>query len=263
MIISLRMKSSCRFLLSIGLALPLTATAQTLATPPASPPQAKVAAKPAPAKPKESAANTVAKAAPTAAPKPAAAPPKASGEVPQVPVPVQESKIQRLISEREQLILKYDYLKTQESSFWGNASKKDMVAVLDALKEVLNKDSEIIQAVSEQTLEARRAAALRAAELQKETERLNSQVKGDKRMVTDNIYDLKATLQNAQNLNRRRERQIRELEEKVAAVGEAKFEHDAIAAIFAMLSMVLIGYVVHLRGKMKNRPITKKRMKKA
>lgn len=233
--------------------------AQTLATPPgqtvpASTPKTKPAPTPA-AKPKAAVANTAVTATPKQTPAPVV-------EAPETATPYVEAKLQRLISEREQLVLKYDYLKVQESSLWGNASKKDMIAVIDALKEVLKKDSEIIQAVGEQSLENRRASALRAAELQRETKRLNNQVQGDKRMVTDNIYDLKASLENAQNLIRRRGVQIKQLEEKVARVSDAKFEHDAIAAFFAMLSLVLVGYVVRLRGKISKAPVAASRYKK-
>ncbi|MFC6999651.1 hypothetical protein [Rufibacter roseus] len=278
------MKVPARLLFLLSLAYTANVNGQTLASPPALPATSKVVtptpkpvSAPAPkpmvvstapktlAAPKPQVASTTSKVQTVATSKPAAAPsltPDAA-EAPVVKLTAAESKIQQLITEREQLVLKYDYLKAQENSFWGNASKKDMKAVIDALKEVLQKDTEIIHAVSEQTLEARRLAAKRAAELEYETKRIANQVQGDKRLVTDNIFELKASLENSRNLVRRREKQIKDLEEKLVVSADAKFEHDAIAAFFAMLSLVLVGYISWLRGKLNRVQAPKKKLKKA
>ncbi|MGV3539892.1 MAG: hypothetical protein ACO1OQ_08785, partial [Rufibacter sp.] len=194
------------------------------------------------------------KPAVAAAAKPAPSTAPATGQTPEVPkptVPASQAKIENLITDREQLVLKYDYLKTQGNNFWGKASKEDMRAVIEALKEVLQKDEEIIHAVEQANLETRRSVAKRAAELEAEARKLNSQVQGDKRVVTDNIYSLKASLANAQNLARRRERQIREMEERLEEANDAKFEHDAIAAFLAMFTLVLAGYIVRLKSQNK------------
>ncbi|ALJ00501.1 hypothetical protein [Rufibacter tibetensis] len=159
------------------------------------------------------------------------------------------TKVDRLITEREQLVLKYDYLKTQGNNFWGKASKEDLLLVVEALKEVLQKDEQIIQAVEQANLETRRSVAKRAAELEAESKRLNNQVKGDKRVITDNIYEMRASVTNAQNLLKKKDRQIRDLEEQLQDSKDAKFDHDAIAAFFAMLSLVLVGYIIKLRNK--------------
>ncbi|GGK68832.1 hypothetical protein ACD591_17405 [Rufibacter glacialis] len=171
---------------------------------------------------------------------------------PKPAAPRRESKVDRLITEREQLVLKYDYFKTQSNNFWGKASKEDMRAVIEALKEVLQKDEQIIQAVEQANLETRRSVAKRAAELEKESKLLNNQVRGDKRVITDNIYDLKASVSNAQNLLKSKDRKIKDLEEKLQDSKDAKFEHDAIAAFFAMLCLLLIGYIIRLRGQVAN-----------
>ncbi|RNI30546.1 hypothetical protein EFB08_04645 [Rufibacter latericius] len=160
------------------------------------------------------------------------------------------SKVDRLITEREQLVLKYDYLKTQGNNFWGKASKEDLLAVVEALKEVLQKDEQIIQAVEQANLETRRAVAKRAAELEAESKKLNSQVQGDKRVITDNIYDLKSSLSNAQNLLRNKDRKVKDLEEELQTSKDAKFEHDAIAAFFAFLCIGLVVYIVRLRNQL-------------
>ncbi|KAA3438293.1 hypothetical protein [Rufibacter hautae] len=176
----------------------------------------------------------------------------AAAESPNKPSAVTQrlSKVDRLIIEREQLVLKYDYLKTQSNNFWGKASKEDLLAVVEALKEVLQKDEQIIQAVEQSNLETRRAMAKRAAELEAESKKLNSQVRGDKRVITDNIYDLKTSLANAQNLLRNKDRKVKDLEEQLQASKDARFDHDAIAAFFAMLCLVLVGYIVRLRGQL-------------
>ncbi len=200
-----------------------------------------------------------AKPASTAVAKPQAASQAAAQDSTSRPAPRPQSKVDRLITEREQLVLKYDYLKTQENNFWGRASKEDMIAVIDALKDILRKDEQIIHAVEQANLETRRNVARRAAELEAEAKKLNSQVQGDKRVITDNIYDLKSSVTNAQNLLKRKDRQIKDLEEQLQTSKDQKFEHDAIAAFFAMLCVLLGGYILRLRGKLAN--YTQKKVK--
>lgn len=236
--------------------LPLAVLGQTLSTPPKKTvaPAAKQAADPAlTAKvnaliKKQSSVTATSTTHTAAAPAQSAAADQPT-ETPK-PAPVPESKVDRLITEREQLVMKYDYLKTQETNFFGKASKEDLQAVIEALKEVLKKDEQIIQAVEQANLETRRSVAKRAAELEAEAKKLNNQVQGDKRVVTDNIYELKASLANAQNLNRRRDRQLKEMEERLETANDAKFEHDAIAAFLAVASMALVWYIMRLRSQL-------------
>ncbi|WP_148041398.1 hypothetical protein [Rufibacter immobilis] len=235
--------------------------AQTLATP-AAKEQSSATAKPQDAKlgakinaliKKQAPAPATAQAKPATPATPAAAAASSSEDTAApktAPITAKESRVDQLITEREQLVLKYDYLKTQSNNFWGKASKEDMRAVIEALKEVLQKDEQIIHAVEQANLETRRNVAKRAAELEAEARKLNTQVLGDKRVVTDNIYDLKSSLTNAQNLIKRRDREIKDLEEQLQSSKDAKFEHDAIAAFFAMLALVLVGYIVRLRNKL-------------
>jgi hypothetical protein len=271
------MKLFSTALIAFGLALPgLSAQAQTLATPPAKE-TAPVAKKQDPklgakindiikkqpaATPPQGTKPTTPKPASTAAATTSSTqtPVTEEADKPAPPKPRPQSKVERLITEREQLVLKYDYLKTQNNNFWGKASKEDLIAVVDALKEVLQKDEQIIQAVEQANLETRRAVAKRAAELEAQTKQLNTQVQGDKRMISDNIYDLRTSLNNSQNLLRRKDREIRDLEEQVQTVKDAKFEHDAIAAFFAMLCLVLVGYIVRLRSQL-GRSTAKQRAK--
>ncbi|GAB2536296.1 hypothetical protein [Rufibacter soli] len=258
------MKALFTGLFAANLFLSLAAHSQTLATPPAAQTKSPATASPKPAStklgekvnalinkqtPAKPATASATEAATAAQPKKAATPSTPEAK-PAAPAVRPESKVERLITEREQLVLKYDYLKTQGSNFWGKASKEDMRAVIEALKEVLQKDEQIIHAVEQANLETRRSVAQRAAQLEAETKKLNNQVQGDKRVVTDNIYDLKTSLNNARNLTKRKDRVIKDLEEQVQTAKDAKFEHDAIAAFFAMFSLLLVGYIVRLRGQM-------------
>ncbi|MDX5436319.1 MAG: hypothetical protein LPK03_03955, partial [Pontibacter sp.] len=58
----------------------------------------------------------------------------------------QEDKLTRLMSEREQLVLEYQYYKQQNSSFWGTQSKKDLLNIIETLKKIINLDSELVAA---------------------------------------------------------------------------------------------------------------------
>ncbi|WP_207430730.1 hypothetical protein [Sabulibacter ruber] len=260
--------------IALGMMVPVeVAFAQTLATPPAAvkPASSSATSKQQETKkqqdaklgakinalikkqPSSTPATTAAKQSSTATPSSpkTAAPTQAAAQdsAPKTP-PRPLSRVDRLIIEREQLVLKYDYLKAQENNFWGKASKEDMIAVIDALKDILRKDEEIIHAVERENLETRRNVARRAAQLEAEAKKLNNQVQGDKRVITDNIYDLKSSVTNAQNLLKRKDRQIKDLEEKLQDSKDQKFEHDAIAAFFAMLCVLLAGYIVRLRNKL-------------
>lgn len=276
------MKKLISFSLALGLSLPLSLAAQTLSAPPASTQETKpkasksiansTAPKP-PVPPADKAKTTTTKTTTatsagtskgtTAAKTTTTSPKKASTQTTTSTKPTEDtqdkekaptpppapSKVQRLITEREQLVLKYDYLKTQENSFWGNASKEDLINVVEALKAILQKDSEIILAVEQEKLEARKNAAQRTAQLEAETKKLNTQVQGDKRVVTDNIYQMKTSLVYAQNLNRRLSKQITDLREELETAEDAKFEHDAIALGFFILSLGLVFYVIRLKNR--------------
>jgi hypothetical protein len=267
------MKKLISFSWALCLSLPLTLAAQTLSTPPTSetkPKPSKSIANstaPKPPVPPAGSAKTTTKTttntSTTKAPattssvkattaKQSAQTSKTSDKEQETEKPVAPpapSKVQRLITEREQLVLKYDYLKTQENSFWGNASKEDLIAVVEALKAILQKDSEIILAVEQEKLEARKNAAQRTAQLEAETKKLNTQVQGDKRVVTDNIYEMKTSLVYAQNLNRRLSKQITDLREELETAEDAKFEHDAIALGFFILALGLGVYIIRLRNR--------------
>ena len=77
------------------------------------------------------------------------------GLLPAVLAWAQDDKLTTLLGEREQLILKYQFYNNQNSNFWGKKSKKDLVQIIQTLKNIINKDSEIIREINTMNLKTR------------------------------------------------------------------------------------------------------------
>ena len=92
------------------------------------------------------------------------------------------TRLSQLLAEREKIHQEYTFLNAQNSNFWGKKSKKDLLKIIDTLKEIIRKDSEIIREVNNESLK-------RQAQITVEKERIQNQVINDKRVVNDNFYD--------------------------------------------------------------------------
>lgn len=108
----------------------------------------------------------------------------------QLPVFAQDN-MARLLKEREGLYRAYDRYNQQNSSLFGKKSKKDLLNIITTLKEIINKDSEIIREVRLQSSQVRiqstqkessyvnhnREVIERISSLNDEKEKLAAQVK--------------------------------------------------------------------------------------
>ncbi|TXK45781.1 hypothetical protein FVR03_11855, partial [Pontibacter qinzhouensis] len=59
----------------------------------------------------------------------------------------QNERLAALMEEREQLVMEYQFYNQQNSNFWGKKSKADLMNIIETLKKIINKDSELISAV--------------------------------------------------------------------------------------------------------------------
>lgn len=102
-----------------------------------------------------------------------------------------QDKMTRLLKERDELHKAYEHYNEQNSSLFGKKSKKDLLNIINTLKEIINKDTEIIREVRLQSSQAKRQSTQnessfvnlnheitgRIASLNEEIEILNAQVK--------------------------------------------------------------------------------------
>lgn len=152
----------------------------------------------------------------------------------------QEDNLQRLLREREALNQQYQYYNAQNSNFWGKKSKKDLLKIIDTLKEIINKDSEIIREINISSLK-------KQAQVTVERNKIQNQVIDDKLIVTDNFYELKTQLNNLQNVQKVKQREINNLQERLVAAQKYKNSSDKLLALAALVLAVLILYIFTLR----------------
>ena len=164
---------------------------------------------------------------------------------PALAAPLQDS-LRALLTERDRLVKDYQYYNAQNSNFWGKKSKKDLLRIIDTLKEIIRQDSEVINAV--------RAGGLqRVAEATVQKTRLEEQVKNDNVSITDNIYQLKTRLASLENLQKARQRQINELQAEVETVRRTKTDRDKLILLAGFGIAGLLLYIINLRHQL-NRP---------
>jgi CRISPR/Cas system-associated endoribonuclease Cas2 len=157
--------------------------------------------------------------------------------------PDQAEALDRLLKERSELIKEYNYLNAQNSNFWGKKSKKDLLKIIDTLKGIIKKDSEIINNIQSYTVR-------RKAELTVKEEKIVNEVQQNKRFITDQVFELNRQLKSAQNLTKVKDKKIRELEELVKTQKAAHYERDRVIVVLAGLIVILLLYLIILRRKL-------------
>lgn len=166
----------------------------------------------------------------------------------------QEDKISRLMSDREQLVMEYQYLNQQNNSFWGNKSKKDLLSIIDTLKEIIRKDSELIAAVKEASIKKIAANTV-------ETQRSGKQVQVDQRQINDRISGLQSQVSALQNQLKKRERTVKDLENHLSETDEVRYGKDKVIAILAGVVALLFFYAVFLQIRLGKAGATTRRKK--
>lgn len=172
----------------------------------------------------------------------------------QTQTPPQDEKLTSLMSEREQLILEYQYYSQQNSNFWGKQSKKDLLNIIDTLKEIIRKDSELIAAVKE-------ASVRKIAQSTVENQRVGKQLEQDERLINNQIADLHGQIRTLQSQIKKRDREILDLLEQLGATDEVRYGKDRVIAVMGVTAFVLFLYAVFLQIRLSRKPATKKRKK--
>ncbi|MGV3585793.1 MAG: hypothetical protein ACO1OF_02225 [Adhaeribacter sp.] len=152
--------------------------------------------------------------------------------------------LNRLLQERAQMIKDYEYYNAQNSNFWGKKSKKDLLNIIDVLKKVINKDSEIIREIN--LVNLRKQAEIKAARAQAENQKKQIEFRSidDKRVVSDNLYALKTQIQNMENKEKVKQRQLNALEERLNKAKETiqKLEQLIAVSVVAILGLAIFAF---------------------
>ena len=168
--------------------------------------------------------------------------------------PPQEDKLSRLMGEREQLILEYQYYSGQNSNFWGKQSKKDLLNIIDTLKEIIRKDSELIAAVKE-------VSVRKIAESTVESQRAGKMIQQDERLINNQISDLKGQISTLESQAKKRERAILDLKEQLNSTDEVRYGKDRVIAILGGAAFIMFLYAVFLQIRLSTKKTPKKRKK--
>lgn len=167
----------------------------------------------------------------------------------------EEDKLSRLMSEREQLVLEYQYYKQQNSSFWGTQSKKDLINIIETLKKIINTDSELIAAVKENSIR----------QIATSTVQSNRQGKltiEDQRNFENQISSLKGEVKTLQSTLKKRERAVIDLESQLKATYDVKYGKDKVISVLAVTSFILLLYAVFLQVRLNNSKSKARKKKK-
>ncbi|TGD80218.1 hypothetical protein [Hymenobacter wooponensis] len=153
----------------------------------------------------------------------------------------------RLIQEREALIHQYEEANAQRNAFLANKpSKKDLQDVVDALKGIIRKDTEIVRAVQDAT--QRRTATIVAENQQAKQQVTVAQT--DQSSTRQRFYDLENEIANLQLRDKQREKKLQDLQAAEAEATQARTSRELLAAGLALLSIGLLAYVLKLRSRL-------------
>jgi hypothetical protein len=160
----------------------------------------------------------------------------------------------REIREREQLVRAYEQTSTQRNGLFGKkASKKDLNQVNAALRRIIRKDTEILQAVRQRTVP--NIAHVEAARVKAETKAVEAT--NDKYAALENqIEELQIREMEREKLEVQRETRLLIAQAAAAEAQQVRTRHEMIAVGLALLSAGLLGYILWQRRRQsKSQPL--------
>jgi len=157
----------------------------------------------------------------------------------------QQDKLTNLMNEREQLVMEYQFYTQQNSNFWGKKSKGDLMSIIETLKKIINKDSELIGAIKE-------ASIKKVAESTVESQREGKMTVEDQRIISARMADLQSQIKTLQTTIKKRERTIKDLEMQLNDTAELRYGKDKVISVLAVAAFVLLLYAVFLQIRLNN-----------
>ncbi|QIX59861.1 hypothetical protein HER32_01105 [Hymenobacter sp. BT18] len=174
----------------------------------------------------------------------------------QTPSAAPDDPLPSLIRERETLVRQYEEANAQRNAFLANKpSKKDLQEVVDALKGIIRKDTEIVRAVQAATL--RKTAAVVAENQQ--TKQQITVAQTDQTSTRERFHDLENQIANLQERDRQRTKKLQELQATAEEATDARTSRELLAAALAVLSVGLLFYVLKLRGRLSAAPTRRRK----
>ncbi|WP_187260809.1 hypothetical protein [Pontibacter beigongshangensis] len=152
----------------------------------------------------------------------------------------QDERLASLMEEREQLVMEYQFYNQQNSNFWGKKSKADLMAIIETLKKIINKDSELISAV-------KAASIKKVAENTVEIQRSGKQVQVDQRQINERIAGLQSQINTLESQLKKRERTMQDIRAELAASDDRRYGKDKVIAILAVAAFIIFLYAVLLQ----------------
>lgn len=173
--------------------------------------------------------------------------------------PAQEDKLTRLMSEREQLVLQYQYYNQQNSNFWGKKSKNDLIAIIETLKKIINTDTELIGAVKETSIKKIAEHSVKENRVDREALRALQ----DQRAINDRISNMQNQVAALESQVKIRERKVKDMEVQLAGANEERFGKDKVITILAIAAAIFLLYAILLQIRLNKAKATpRKRVKK-
>lgn len=154
-----------------------------------------------------------------------------------------DNKLGMLLKEREQLTQEYKYYNSQNSNFWGKKSKKDLLQIIQSLKQIINKDSEIIREIHKQSLQKQAITRIESGKIKQE-------VIGDQMLTLKNLHQLKQEVASLHNLQKVKDRQLNQLKEELEQARQSRQSNHMMLALAILLCLALLFYVWKLRRRL-------------
>jgi len=142
----------------------------------------------------------------------------------------------KLLQERKELLDQLEEAEEQTSSILGKKSKKDLRNTTDILKDIVNKDSEIITALQREVNRKVTVQQQQTAEVPENDQK---------------IVELENQLANLNNLANQRNIKTAELEQQVSSVQDRMFKYQSTILITFVIIFLLAIYISRLRKKSK------------
>jgi uncharacterized small protein (DUF1192 family) len=147
-----------------------------------------------------------------------------------------QDNMTRLLTERDELYKAYDHYNQQNSSLFGKKSKKDLINIINTLKEIINKDTEIIREVRLQS------SQVRLQSTQKESSFVNNN-----REFLDRISTLKDEREKLEAQLKLKTSEFQTQQEIVESQAETLALFKIITGILAVTVLGLFMYIRRLR----------------
>ncbi|MDN5199842.1 hypothetical protein QQ008_00670 [Fulvivirgaceae bacterium BMA10] len=146
---------------------------------------------------------------------------------------MQERELDQLLDERDELYEKYKVYKNKKSSFWGTQSKKDLRRIVETLKEIIAKDTEIVMAIRSENAQS------------------NQSLKSEGKNAALKIAELEEEVRARINVAANKQKEVYDLNDELKFAKKQKFGAHVTITILIILLAASIFYSYNLRKKLK------------